>query len=83
MLNENPWHKECIDAVLDHAEENYNKGWDIFIEAWTRHEIEQELYDNKFYPPPLSVDGAIHRLQQIVTFYDDMKNDRCVNEYIL
>ena len=47
---------DIIDAVKQHAVENYEYGgWDFIVECWTDKEIEADIKENKLY----SADKAI------------------------
>jgi len=54
---------DLVKDVRDHAEANYEKGWDIVVEAFTDEEIIREIVGAK------TKLGAIRKLAPIVRYH--------------
>lgn len=63
--------REIITELRKYAEENYEQGWDVIVEAWTDEEIAEELhkYDLSTY------DAAWRHFNAIVDVVSDVRND--------
>jgi mannitol/fructose-specific phosphotransferase system IIA component (Ntr-type) len=59
-----------VAAVRAHAEDNYDKGWDVIVEAYTDAEIIEQL-GNATTP-----EQAIETIGQIVEVTWDVRQDR-------
>jgi len=56
--------QEMIQAIRKHAEANYNKGWDYFVECWTDGDILDLLSNNK-----MDLKETISIMQSIADLY--------------
>ena len=45
---------ELVKAVKDHAQANYDKGWDVVVVCWTDPEIAEEFAG--------ATDGDLHKI---------------------
>ena len=60
---------ELVKAVKDHAQANYDKGWDVVVVCWTDPEIAEEIKGCR------SAKGAIRKMGQFVGVWNDRKRD--------
>ena len=64
--------QELVSAVLEHANQHYNEGWDFIVEGWTTEEIAEEMLDCE------TVETAIKRMQWYIDLYHEVElNTRC------
>jgi cellobiose-specific phosphotransferase system component IIB len=64
--------KDLIDLVRKvraHAEANYEKGWDIVVEAYTNGEIAEAIAGAK------TKLGAIRKLSPVVKYHEDRRKE--------
>ena len=60
---------ELIKAVRDHANKNYNKGWDVIVESWGDSDIAEELGGSK------TAAGAIAKIGVFVKLYKEQESN--------
>jgi soluble cytochrome b562 len=61
--------QELVEAVKDHAEANYEKGWDVIVECWTDADITAKI--GKARTPK----GAIKKFAGLASIWYDQEQD--------
>lgn len=62
--------QELIQAIRKHAEANYNKGWDVVVEAYDDGDLLEELSENN-----MLYTKTIQSLQATIDLRNDMMEE--------